>query len=568
MKRRLAAILAADVVGYSRMMEQDETGTMAALKARRKDVLEPLVARHGGRIFKVTGDGVLVEFTSAVDAVQCAVDLQRAMATANADLPPVRHIVLRVGVNLGDVMVEGSDLYGDGVNISARLERIAEPGEVLISGATFDHVRNKVDTGFEGLGAQTLKNIAEPVRVYRAAGMPRTSAATPERRYEKPSIAVLPFDNMSGDPDQKYFSDGITEDIITELSRFRQLFVIARNSSFQFRGPLVDLDELHRKLGVQYVVEGGVRKSGEVVRITAQLIDVSTGNHLWAERYDRKSENVFTVQDEVVQSIVATVEGRVVPSGAERALRKPTPHMSAYDYLLQGRDHLNHYDPVAAEIPLRRAIELDPHYAQAHAYLGASLLIKSYALEDEPRLEPALLSTQRGVDLDPDDSVTQLSFGQVHTHLRKYDAAAVHFERAISLNPNDMHAQALYAELLTFVGQPGAALARLDFIRQRDPYPPLWYWELYGTALYQLHRYDDAIAAFHEIGLRNAWARGYLAAGCAMAGRVDEAAEHMAAYRQLAPGSSAQKWARSEPYRDEGPLQHLLDGLRKAGLPD
>jgi adenylate cyclase len=275
-ERRLAAILAADVVGYSRLMEQDEAGTLATLKLRRKQVLEPLVAHYRGRIFKITGDGVLVEFGSAVNAVQCAVDLQQKMASANTDRPDAHRIVLRIGINLGDVMVEGSDLYGDGVNISARLEGIADPGDVLVSGTAFDYVRNKVNTAFDDLGPQTLRNIAEPVRIYRVAGTPRVPVAAAIVSSDKPSIAVLPFANMSGDPEQQYFSDGITEDIITELSRFRELFVIARNSSFQFRDRSVDVKRIGRDLGVGYVVEGSVRKAGDRIRVTAQLVEVAT----------------------------------------------------------------------------------------------------------------------------------------------------------------------------------------------------------------------------------------------------------------------------------------------------
>ena len=399
----------------------------------------------------------------------------------------------------------------------------------------------------------------------------RADPAKPDRAAQldsRLSIAVLPFTNLSADPEQQYFSDGITEDIITELSRFRQLFVIARNSSFQFRGPTIDLADVKRGLGVQYVVEGSVRKSSDVVRIAAQLIDVDTGKHVWAERYDRKFESVFLVQDEVVHAVAATVEGRLVPSGAERALRKPTPNMTAYDYLLQGREHWNHYDGIAAEVPLRRAIDLDPRYAQAHAWLAASLLLRSYLLDDELCLEPALACAQKAVDLDPDDSMTHRILGSVLTYVRKHDAAAAHFDRAINLNPNDMQAQTLYANLMIFMGQPAAALTRLALVLQRDPYPPLWYWESYGMALYHLRRYDDAVAAFHKVGLRHPWTHADLAAGYAMAGRIDDVAEHMAAFVRLWPSVSLRDWATSEPYKDKASLDHLLDGLRKAGLPE
>lgn len=281
-QRRLAAILAADVVGFSRLMETDESGTMAALKVRRKEVLDPLVSKHQGRIFKTTGDGVLIEFASAVNAVQCAVELQQGMAVANSGKPEDRHIVLRIGVNLGDVMVEGSDLYGDGVNIAVRLETIAEPGGILVSSTAHDHVGTRLKVGFKDMGVQALKNIAQPVHAYRVTGTPTIEVAAPKSVSDKPSIAVLPFINMSGDPEQEYFSDGLTEDIITELSRFKNLLVIARNSSFTFKGQAVDVKKVGRQLDAHYVVEGSVRRSGNRIRITAQLLETPTGKHLWA----------------------------------------------------------------------------------------------------------------------------------------------------------------------------------------------------------------------------------------------------------------------------------------------
>ena len=335
-QRRLAAILAADVVGYSRLMGHDETGTLSALKARRRDVLAPVVAQHGGRVVKLMGDGVLVEFASAVDAVQCAVELQKGFAGANEGVPETSRIVLRIGINLGDVIVEGSDLYGDGVNVAARLEGLAEPGGIYISATVHDHVIGKLAQPFEDLGEHTLKNIAKPVRVYRAGtggnGNPR--ALTPGATKEKPSVAVLPFVNMSGDPQQEYFSDGITEDIITELSRFRQLLVIARNSSFVFKGKPVDVGEIGRKLGVQYLVEGSIRKSADRIRITAQLINTVDGTHVWADRYDRELKNLFSVQDEVTHTVAATLIGRIEADARGQLKRKPTDNLTAMTAIL------------------------------------------------------------------------------------------------------------------------------------------------------------------------------------------------------------------------------------------
>jgi len=331
-KRRLAAILALDVVGFSRLMAEDEAGTLAVLKGRRKDVLDPLVARHRGRIFKIMGDGALVEFRSAVNAVQCAIELQDAMAKANAGLTKGR-IILRIGINLGDVMIEGSDLYGDGINVAARLEQLAEPGGILVSGTVFEHVRNKVGIAFAALGAQTLEKIPEPVHVYRVAGTMRVTEGIKKLVAERLAVAVLPLTNMSSDPEQQYFGDGITEDIITELSRFRSLFVIARNSAFQFRGA-ADVKQVAQQLGVHYVVEGSVRRLADRILVTAQLIEADSGNHLWAEHYDRDIRDVCSVQDEIVHAIAATIEGRVAASGAQRSRRTPTSDLAAYDCFL------------------------------------------------------------------------------------------------------------------------------------------------------------------------------------------------------------------------------------------
>jgi TolB-like protein len=408
MERRLAAILAVDVVGYSRLMEADEAGTLAALKIRRKEVLKPLVAKHQGRIFKVAGDGVLMEFASAVNAVQCAVDLQDGMAAANSDQPQERRIVLRVGVNLGDVMVEGSDLYGDGVNIAARLESIAEPGGILVSGTAYDHVRNKVQAGFDDLGAQTLKNIAEPVRIYRVAGTPAVVVAAPKVTAEKPSIVVLPFVNMSSDLEQEYFADGMTEDILTELSRFKTLFVIARNSSFYYKGRSPRIQDVQRELGVRWIVEGSVRKVGNRVRITAQLIDGATGAHVWAERYDRTLEAIFEVQDEVVQAIVGTIPGHLGRLAVEHARRRPPPNLTAFDHMLRGRWALFHSaDGLQLALGhLEKAIEADPNYAAAHAQIAAAYAYGIYALGLEPEIaiERACHHAARAVALDGGDT--------------------------------------------------------------------------------------------------------------------------------------------------------------------
>ena len=360
-QRRLAAILAADVVGYSRLMEFDEAGTLAALKARRRDVLGPLIAKYRGRLVKVMGDGVLVEFASAVNAVQCALDLQRSTDEANATLPEPRQIILRIGINLGEIIVEGSDLYGDGVNVAARLEALAEPGGVCISSKVHEEVRGKIDVAFADMGEQQLKNIAAPVRAYRL----QSGVAATERRQSasnKPSIAVLPFANLSDDKEQQFFSDGITEDIITELARFRQMQVLARNSSFRYRGSDLDMVRVGRELGVHYLVEGSVRRIGARIRITAQLIDAKSGHHLWAEKFDRDQDDIFAVQDQVVRTIVATLVGRLQAAGADVAKRKPPAILAAYECVLRA-DALTLYDPASgaeARLLYERAIDSIP----------------------------------------------------------------------------------------------------------------------------------------------------------------------------------------------------------------
>src|SRR5262245_55824720 len=377
-QRRLAAILAADVVGYSRLMGQDEGGTLAALKARRKEVLEPVVARHRGRIFKVTGDGVLIEFGSAVNAVQCAVELQQGMAAANSGLPEDRRIVLRMGVNLGDVMIEGSDLYGDGVNVAARLEAITEPGGICISRKVHDEVRSRLSLAFDDLGEQQFKNIASPVRVFRVTWQASQVHIGPQPTSQQPtlpdraSIAVLPFANLSSDPEQEFFAHGLAEDLITDLSKVPGLLVIARNSSFAFQGRSVDIRSIARDLGIRYIIEGSVRRAATRVRINAQLIDASSGSHIWADRFDRDLADVFVVQDEVVGKIVSALAG-ALPATLSAPKRRAT-NLEAYDLFVRGRSLVLGSLQATQEARsfLRKAIALDPEFAVAYAWLALS----------------------------------------------------------------------------------------------------------------------------------------------------------------------------------------------------
>jgi TolB-like protein len=472
--RRLAAILAADVVGYSRLMEQDESGTMEALRARRKGILQPLVDKHHGRIFKITGDGVLVEFGSAVNAVQCAIELQQEMSLANSDLPDGRHIQLRIGVNLGDVMVEGGDLYGDGINIAARLEGIAEPGSVVISGTTCDYVRNKIGAQFEDLGAQNLKNISEPVRAYRISGPQAVTAGPARSTADKPTIAVLPFTNMSGDQEQEYFSDGITEDIITELSRFGNLLVVARNSSFTFKGRPVDVTEVGRRLGARYIVEGSVRKADRRVRITAQLLESATGNHLWAERYDRNMEDIFAVQDEVVRAIAGAIPGRLDRIAVANLRRKPPENFTAYDCELRGRSALAHWHEgldVALEW-YEKAVKADPDYALAHAGIALVYAYGIYILGLEPdaAIARAREHARRATVLDDKNPIVHAYAALAYMLACDHEPSRVHADRAVSLNPNDPFVLFTKANILTYAGEQELALEFFAKSEKLEPY--------------------------------------------------------------------------------------------------
>ena len=551
-------------------MEADEAATLAALKARRKDVLEPLVARYQGRIFKVTGDGVLVEFSSAVNAVQCAVDLQRGMATANAGQLDDRCIVLRIGVNLGDVMVEGSDLYGDGVNIAARLEAIAEPGSVIVSGTAFDHIKSKVKASFDDLGTQTLKNIVEPVRVYRITGTAPAAMATSNRGAgsPKPSIAVLPFVNMSGDADQQYLSDGVTEDIITELSRYHELLVVARNSSFQYRDKSLDMKRVGRELGVEYLVEGSLRKAGDRLRITAQLIEAATGNHLWAEKYDRDIENVFAIQDEVTQTVAATLVGRVAHSGTERARRKPTSQWAAYDCVLQAWELMQRYDADAALSLIHRALAIDPLYARAHSMLARYHVERFWLDADRSTLATALRHAEEALSLDPDDGMCHAVMSYVQISLRNYDVAGLHAAKAVALNPNSVAYEVHYAYWLWVVGRNSEALDRLDAAAKRDPFTGTHIYQNRGYALFDERRYEEAIDALNLANSKQPWDRVHLAAAYAYLGRDAEARTQVAHLLQSHPHCTLSWYAKIEERKNPAAREHIMAGSRMAGIPE
>jgi TolB-like protein/Tfp pilus assembly protein PilF len=472
-QRRLAAILVADVVGYSHLMEADEAGTLAALRDRRKGIVEPLVRENDGRIVKFMGDGVLVEFASAVNALRCALDLQKRMAESNGKLADPKRIVLRIGVNLGEIVGEGSDIFGDGVNIAARLEGLAEPGGICISGKVHDEIRGKLDFAATDLGDVTLKNITRPVRAFRITAETNSKSPVEPRGPvdSKPSIGVLPFTNVSGDQEQEYFADGITADIITELARNRGLFVIARNSSFTFKGTAIDIAEVGRKLGVRYVVEGSVRKVGKRVRITAQLIEAATGSHVWAERYDRDLEDIFAVQDEVTRSIVAAVPGHLESDIVKASRRKPTESLGAYDHYLRGMEIVNRWsdDIPEAMAEFESAVKFDPNFARAHALLGQTYLRKWWQTQAPHLLQLANKETELAVRLDGGDSTCLGVRGVYLINNKDFDAALDNFQRALQLTPDDADLNERMAYYLVCTGRANQAIERaLKTIRAKS----------------------------------------------------------------------------------------------------
>ena len=575
MQRRLAAILAADVVGYSRLVTQDEAGTLAALRARRKTVLEPLVARHHGRIFKLMGDGVFVEFASAVGAVECAVDLQKGMADSNAGAAPRLPLLLRVGINLGEVVVEDGDLFGDGVNLAMRLQELAEPGGICVSAKVHAEVARKVELAYEDLGQRTLKNIAEPVQVFRiGSGLAPAREPSPAPSSPvKPSIVVLPFVNMSGEADQEFFADGLTEDILTELSRFRDLFVISRNSSFKYKGKAVNVQQVAKELSVQYVVEGSVRKAGNRVRVSAQLIDAETDRHVWAERYDRQLDDIFAIQDEVTSAIAATLPGRVEAATRDRASHKPTANMAAYECVLAGKalhHRSNRADNAEAMRMLERAIELDPKYGHAHAWRACVLgqaWVYGWRTDREATWNEVVAEVQTALALDESDSDVHRILAAVNVASDDLDKAMYHQERALSLNPNDDLIVVQQGEILTWLGRPEEGIDWVGKAMRLNPYHPERFWNHLARAYFGSRRYGDAIAALKRITTPDHLHHSVLAACHVYLGDEATARSHVCEALRLQPDFRVETYLATLHYKQEGDREHLRQGLLKAGLP-
>jgi TolB-like protein/Tfp pilus assembly protein PilF len=579
-ERRLTAILAADVAGYSRLMGADEEATLAQLKAHRRALLDPKITEHRGRIVKTTGDGMLVEFGSVVDALRCAVEIQRGMVERNADVPQGKRIEFRVGINLGDIIIDGDDIFGDGVNVAARLEGIADPGNICISEDAYRHVRGKVDVPFEDAGEQSLKNIARPVRAYRvwvseAEARVRPTLALPD----KPSIAVLPFQNMSGDPEQEYFADGMVEDIITALSRFHNLFVIARNSSFIYKGRAVDVKQVGRELGVRYVLEGSVRKAANRVRITGQLVDASTAAHLWADRFDGALENIFELQDQVTGSVVGAIAPKLMQAEIERAKRKPTESLDAYDYYLRATAKVTQWTKEAVDeaLPLLyRAIELDPDFALPYGQAAMCFAFrkgKGFVTEQESAETARLarLAAQLGKN---DALVLSFAASSLAYVVGQLDEGVALIDRALVLNPNLARAWTFSGWARIWIGQPDVAIEHLTRAMRLNPLDDTMYSMQTATAHAHFFagRYDEA-SSWAAKALRerpdflSAWHMA--AASSALAGHTEEAKRACLRLRQLDPALRVSNLSSLlGPYRRPADRTRYVEGLRKAGLPE
>jgi len=582
-ERRLAAVLAADVVGYSRLMEVDEAGTLARLKSVRMELIDPAIANCKGRLIKTTGDGLLVEFQSVTEALRCAVDFQQRMARRNRDMPASRTLLYRIGINLGDVIVEDGDIFGDGVNVAARLESIAEPGGICISAAVRDQVADRLDVGYEDLGEQQVKNIKRPIRVFKvlldseAPGSNKqaaTEAAVPRMDARKPSIAVLPFLNMSGDPEQEFFADGLTEDIITELSRFRQLLVISRNAVFVHKGKPVKAQQIAREFGVDYVVEGSVRKAVSRVRVTVQLIDGETETHLWAERYDRALEDIFAIQDEVTSSIAATLFGRVEAAKQDRVQRKPTENMAAYEYVLTGKvlHHWSNREANAKAVQmLDRAIELDPNYAHAHAWKGCVIgQAWMNGWSEDPAATLKLISGElkTALALDDNDADVHRILAALNLIFNAHDKAIYHQDRALSLNPNSDLIVVQQGEVLTWLGKAEEGIEWIRRAMRLNPYHPERFWSHLGRAQYTARTYADAIASYSKLTAPDYSHHAFLAASSAQLGNRIAAAAHAHEVLERQAAFTIGNFLQTLHYRQPSDFEHVREGLQKAGLPN
>ena len=580
MERRLAAILAADVAGYSRLMGVDEEGTHKDLKAHCHELVEPKIQQHRGRIIKNTGDGFLAEFTSVLDAVRCATEIQQGMTLRNAKTSDERRIEFRIGVHQGDIISDSGDIFGDGVNVAARLEGIADPGGICVSARVQEDVRGKLDLALDDIGEQRLKNIERPVRVYRIlseneATRSRPTLALPDR----PSIAVLPFQNMSGDPEQDYFADGVVEELITALSRFRQLFVIARNSSFTYKDRAADVKEVGRELGVRYVLEGSVRRAENRVRITAQLIDAQTGGHLWANRFDGTPEDIFDLQDQVTTSVVGAIIPKLEEVEFNRSKFKPTESLDAYDYYLRAMMYFNQWtdETIGKALDLfYKAIELDPEFASANGLAAWCYVRRKISgwMKDSHEMAELERLARRAIKLANDDAVALYSGGWALVQVAgSVEEGAAALNRALTLNPNMTSAWLLSGWTKIYIGEPDAAIEHLVHAMRLNPLDPLF------------QRMQTGVAAAHFLAGRYEQSSSYAyaalqqhpnylpllrvaAASYALAGKMTEAEKTVARICRQDPTSRLSRVTQFAPFRRPEDISRYRDGLHKAGLPE
>src|SRR5690242_7603509 len=577
--RKLAAILAADVVGYSRLMAADEAGTLAALKRHRQAVFEPVVAAHRGRIVKLIGDGTIVEFASVVDAVNCALSVQRSGELRDESQPK---IILRIGINLGDVIIEGDDIYGDGVNIAARLEPVAEPGGICISSIVNESIGNRIDARFEDGGHINVKNIDRPIRIWRwhpDAHAPVTDGPRPNTGIPQPhtAIAVLPFTNMSGDPEQEYFSDGISEDIITDLSKIAGLMVIARNSSFTYKGRSVDVRTIGRELGVQSVLEGSIRRAGNRVRITAQLIDATSGGHLWADRYDRDLTDIFEVQDDVTRRIVDALKVTLSSGEKESLADTKTSNLAAYDRLLRGRELMlgkekNRETFEQAIVCFKRALEYDPDYSQAYACLGfAHIFDYQNRWTDEPdsSLPLAKQYARQALEKDPSEPLARCVSAMSASFAKDLDRAKSEIDLALSLNPNLALAHNLSGTNRIYAGQPLEAIPKIEYAMRLDPALSPQFLHFLGMAYLLAGKYETAAALLRQrivLAPRTDFSRALLASALGHLGEFEEARRVWGELREINPSYTFVEHVGRQPFRREDDVARIAEGLRKAQL--
>lgn len=573
MEQRLAAILAADMAGYSRLMEADESGTLARLRTHRIELVDPAIAKNKGRIIKTTGDGMLVEFQSVTDAVKCAVEIQQRMKRRNSDVPQERRIEFRIGINLGDIIFDDEDIFGDGVNIASRIEQLADVGGICVTAAVATQIADRLEIAMEDLGEKTLKNISRPVRLYRIGfDSPVLPEVEAKRSISKPSIVVLPFNNMSGDPEQEFFADGLTEDIITELSRHHELFVISRNSSFVYKNRAVNVREVAEKLDVQYLVEGSVRKIGDRVRVTVQLIDTANDAHLWADKYDRKLDDIFAIQDEVTAAIAATLPGRVEAAQRDQLARAKPANMAAYECVLAAKV-LHHRSTIAdnerAQTLIDRAVALDPDYAHAHAWRACILgqaWVHNWCEDRDAVWNNIMAALDRALALDNNDADVHRILAAVNVNNNELTTARYHQERALALNPNYDLVVVQQGELLTWLGRPEEGIEWIRKAMQLNPHHPERFWSHLGKAHFAARQYGEAIEAFMHLSTMDSIQHAFAAACYGWLGDEIAAAAHLGKIRTLDPQFDLDSFIATLHYAQESDAQHIREGLLKAGI--